>query len=243
MRSCAYHVGSIELTGQSNRLSLDAEVAELEGTTFGDSGNKTVFGGIESASITGGGFVDLGSVYDAEQFRRTRTRELLPHTIGPSNSGSAVGATAYVVKALATSLRATNQVGELVQWELNASGSSRTGYGAYLWSPATSVTTTADGTAVLVGAVASGKAGLATLHVLERTGTATLDVVIESDATDAFSGSETSRITFAQASAVGSQFKSVDGPITDTYWRAALTVGGSGSLTIVVGFGISLFAV
>lgn len=241
--NCAYHVGAVDLTGQSNRVSFDATVEELDGTTFGDNGYKTVFGGLETADVSGGGFVDLGSAHDAAQFRQTNGRTLLPHTIGPSNSGSAVAAPAYVVKSLFTSLKIVNQVGQLVQWEAAAAGSSRTGYGAYLWSPATAVTATADGTAVEIGAVPAGKAALATLHVLARSGTATLDAVIESDADADFDGSETTRITFTQMSAVGSQFQSVAGPITDTHWRAALTVGGSGSLTVVIALGISLFAV
>lgn len=240
---CAYHVGSIELTGQSNRLSYDASVAELEGTTFGSGGAKEVFGGLETAALNGGGFVDLGSVYDADQFRHANGRSILPHTIGPSNSGSAVAAPAYVVKSLSTSIKVTHQVGELIGWELAASGSSRSGYGAYLVSPSTAITSTTDGTAVEIGAVPSGKSALATLHVLARSGTATLDAVIESDADADFDGSESTRITFSQMSGVGSQFLSVAGPITDTHWRAALTVGGTGSLTVVIALGISLFAV
>lgn len=241
---CAYHVGSIELTGQSNRLSYDASVAELEGTTFGSGGAKEVFGGLETASLSGGGFVDLGSVYDADQFRHANGRSILPHTIGPSNSGSAVGAPAYVVKSLSTSIKVTHQVGELIGWELAASGSSRSGYGAYLVSPSTAITSTTGGTAVEIAAVPSGKAALGALHVLARSGTATLDATIESNVDADFDGgSPTTQITFSQMAGVGSQFLSQPGPITDTYWRAVLTVGGSGSLTVVIALGISLFAV
>lgn len=239
----AYFVGSMELTGQSNRLSFDSMVEEVECTTFGSGGNKEYTGGLESASITGGGFIDLGNVYDIQQFRFDNKRELVPHTIAQSNSGAAVAAPAYVVKALDTSLKATADVGQLFGWEISATGSSRTGYGKFLWSPATTVTSTTDGTAVEIGAVPAGKAALASLHVLARSGTASLTAVLESDADADFDGSETARITFDAMSAVGAQFKAVDGPITDTHWRAVLTVSGSGALTVVIAVGVSLFAV
>lgn len=240
--SCAYFVGGVDLTSQANRVDLDAMVAELDGTTFGDDGNKTVFGGLESATVSGGGYVDFGSVADVERESYANGRLLLPHTIGPSNSGAAVAAKAYVVKSLSTSVKLYGQVGELVPWEVSAASSSKTGHGKFLAVPSTTISATGDGTAVEIAAVPDGKYALATLHVLSRTGTATLDVVIESDVDADFDGSETSRITFTQMSAVGSQFKSVAGPITDTFWRAAFTVGGSGTLTVAVALGISLFS-
>jgi hypothetical protein len=241
MTGCAYFVGGADLTSQSNRLSLDAMVAELDGTTFGSNGVKEVFGGLESAAITAGGFVDFGSVSDVEQETYNDGRLLLPHTFGVSNSGAAVAAKAYVVKSLSTDIKLYGQVGELVPWDLTAAGSSKTGIGKFLAVPSTTISATGDGTAVQIGAVADGKYALASLHVLSRTGTATLDAVIESDVDSNFDGSETSRITFTQMSAVGSQFGSVAGPITDTYWRATFTVGGSGTMTVAIALGISLF--
>lgn len=243
LTDCAYFVGSLELTGQSNRVSFDAMVEELECTTFGSGGNREYVGGLESVSISGGGFIDLANVYDVEQFHFDNRRELVPHTIGVSNSGSAVAAKAYLTKALDTSLKAGNDVGQLFGWELSATGSAKSGYGKFLWSPATAVTSTADGTAVEIGAIPDGKHALATLHVLARSGSAALTAVLESDADADFDGSETARISFTQASGVGSQFGSVAGPITDTHWRAALTVSGTGSLTIAIAVGVSLFAV
>lgn len=243
LTDCAYFVGSMELTGQSNRVSYDAMVDELDCTTFGSGGHREYVGGLESVSISGGGFIDLGNVYDVEQYHFDNRRELVPHTIGVSNAGSAVAAKAYVANSLDTTIKATTETGQLFGWELSATGSAKSGHGKFLWSPSTAVTSTADGTAVEIGAVPSGKFALATLHVLARSGSASLTATIESDADADFDGSETTRVSFDSVSAVGYQFKTVAGPITDTHWRAALTVSGTGSLTIAIAVGISLFAV
>jgi hypothetical protein len=239
--NCAYFVGGVDLSSQSNRISFESMVAEVDATTFGSNGSKEVVGGIESVNVSGGGYVDFGSASDVERESLANGRLLLPHSIGPSNSGAAVGARALVVKSLTTNIKLYGEVGALAPWEAQASGSSKSGYGKFLWTPSVEVTATTDGTAVEIAAVPSGKHALATLHVLARSGTATLDAVIESDVDANFDGSETTRITFTQMSAVGYQFQSVAGPITDTFWRAVLTVGGTGSLTIAIALGISQF--
>lgn len=239
-RSSAYFVGAVDLTSQTSRLDFEAMVEEKDITTFGSGGAKEVIGGLESAHLSGGGYVDFGHAYDIDREAYTNRRAILPHTVGPSNSGSAVAATAYVVKSLSTSIKLLTTVGEVLPWEVSASGSSQSGKGAFLVSPATAVTTTTNGTAVQVGAVTSGKRMLATLHVLARSGTATLDAVVQSDDNSGMT-TPTAQITFTQMNATGAQFASVAGPITDSYWRAALTVGGTGSLTVVLAVGVSLF--
>ena len=56
----------------------------------------------------------------------------------------------------------------------------------------------------------------------------TLDVTIESDATNSFSGGETTRGTFSQISAITSQWLTpVAGAITDTWWRIRYVIAGS----------------
>lgn len=242
--SAAYFVGAVDLTSQTSRLDAEFSVAEVECTTFGSGGSEELVGGLETASITGAGYVDYGGQYDVDREMYANRRVLLPHTICPSNAGAAVDATAYVVKPLTTSVKVLGQVGQVLPWEVQARGSSRSGAGKVLVSPASVLTSSGEGTAVEFDqAVDAGYAALATVHVIGHTGNATVDFTIESDATGDFNGSEMTRITFDQMSGVGSQFKSVAGPITDTYWRATWTIGGSGSVTAVVALGISLFAV
>lgn len=82
-----------------------------------------------------------------------------------------------------------------------------------------------------LGAVSSTQYLYAGMHVIGYQGTSpTLDMLIQSD-TDASAGGETTRITFSQvAGATAGRYATrVAGPITDTYWRANWTIGGSSS--------------
>lgn len=89
-----------------------------------------------------------------------------------------------------------------------------------------------SGSAYNLGAVSSTQYLYACLHVLAISGT--LDVVVESD-TSGFP-SPTTRITFAQASAVGAQLATrVAGAITDTFWRVSYTRSGTATFAVVVG--------
>ena len=70
------------------------------------------------------------------------------------------------------------------------------------------------------------------------TSSPTLDVIIESDDNGSFS-SATTRITHTQATAATSEFLSVAGAVTDDYWRASWTFGGTGTITFAVIIGIA----
>ena len=88
---------------------------------------------------------------------------------------------------------------------------------------------TDDSTGIEFPAVADGQSIYAALHVFHADGTSpTLDVVVESDDADTFA-SATTRLTFTQANAVTSEWKSdtPSGGIADTFWRISYTIGGA----------------
>lgn len=102
----------------------------------------------------------------------------------------------------------------------------------------TAITATANGSGINAGAIAASEIGVGILRVMSASGTApTLNVVIASAATDAWPG--TSRITFAQATGATFERLTVAGAITDAWWRAQLTVGGTTpSFDVLIAFGI-----
>jgi hypothetical protein len=79
----------------------------------------------------------------------------------------------------------------------------------------------------------------ALLHVFSASSGDTLDVKVQSDVDDTFA-SATDVITFTQATAAGSELKTADGPVTDTWWRVSFTIAGNGSesFSFAVSFGI-----
>lgn len=87
----------------------------------------------------------------------------------------------------------------------------------------------------LVGGVPAGKKVYGGLHVTAVGGVApTLDAVIESDDNAGFL-TPTTRLTFAQKSAIGAEFVApLDGPIADDRFRLAYTIAGAGSSFTIV---------
>ena len=66
------------------------------------------------------------------------------------------------------------------------------------------------------------------LHVLSVAGTSTptLTVIVQSDDNAGFT-TPTTRISFTAATAVGAQWGSVAGALTDDYWRISYTISGT----------------
>ena len=104
--------------------------------------------------------------------------------------------------------------GKLVRgiWLLNGSGLSSTG----------------NGTAYEIGAVAAGQKLYINTHLYGfNAGGDAISIDIESDASDDFTGSETTQATIAPATSLTSVYTVVDGAITDTWVRPVYTISGS----------------
>ena len=103
----------------------------------------------------------------------------------------------------------------------------------YVMIPKAAYTASDVGTSAELGAALVTQRVYAALHVFTVTGTdPTLDVIVESDADDAWGAGNTTRITFTQATAASSQWKkSAVGAITDTFWRVGYTIGGTDTPT------------
>lgn len=101
-------------------------------------------------------------------------------------------------------------------------------------------TANGDGTAFNLGQVSATQRLYAALHVIAASGASpTLDVTIESDDAMGFL-SPVVRITFAQKTGIGAEWAApIDGPLTDTWWRASWDItGGTPSFNFVVVVGI-----
>ena len=118
--------------------------------------------------------------------------------------------------------------GELAMGKLSASSSTGPVVRGTLMHPTTTArSTSSTGTARQLGAVSATQSVYAALHVLSVSGTSTptLTVTVQSD-TVGFA-TPTSRVVFSGATAVGAQFGSAAGAITDDYWRVSWTVSGT----------------
>lgn len=237
---CRIFAGAADLSGVSNKAEVQGEREVKEVTNFRSGGWKENLAGLGSARIAAEGFWeagDPGKVDDAAWAALGATPG--PWSVCPTDAVD--GATVFFTRALTANYAPFNGgVGDVASYKADAQSSWPLVRGLIANPPGTARTASGTGTARQLGAVASGQALYANLHVLSVAGTTpSITVEIESDDAVGFA-TPISRIAFTAATAVGSQSSRVVGPITDTYFRAKWTVSGTTpSFLAVVTFGIA----
>jgi hypothetical protein len=227
-----------DLSGFTNNVKLDYAAKALNDTRMGHT-TEVNKGGVKSVAFSLGGFADPGSAgMEAIATARIGTSNLALTT---SPTGGA-GDVAYFFLALKSSMQTFGQHGELMPYGGTASASGGPLVRGKLFLPASdSYRTGIDSSGIIqLGAVPAGKRVYCALHVLGVSGTSpTLDITIRSAPVIGFSGSS-ERIQMTQALGLTHEIKSLAGAVTDTYWRADYTIGGSDtpSFNIVVALGI-----
>lgn len=220
-------VSGLELAANGKNVMLATEVAPLDTTALNTTGWTTCIGGRKSGKVDMNLMQDVtsGSV-DSTLFDLLGDADV-PHSICTL---SADGSTAYLFRGIPLQyVPVEGEPGDLAMARL--SGASSTGgivRGTLIHPGSASRSSSSAGTGRQLGAVAAGKSLYAALHVLSVAGTSTptLTVKVQSDDNSGFT-SATDRITFTDATAVGAQWSSVAGAITDDYWRISYTISGS----------------
>lgn len=227
-------VGGYDLTGDTNQQQMVLATQERDSTTFGSGGARQYKAGLVDVDFTHAGFVNysLGEPIWYPQIGASST-----HVVTFAPTGADDGELAYTAQALTTTVQENGTVGDMFAYTASGSGST-TWVGGTIMHPDTARTTSGDGTGYQLGAVAATETLYGSLHVIAASGTSpTLDVIVESDDNGSFT-SATTQLTFSQFSAVGAEWQSTAGPITDDYFRVSYTIGGSGpSFTFVVTLG------
>ncbi len=229
--NAAVFFGGYDVSGDLNAVACSTEVDIQDTTTFGSGGFREKLAGVKDTAIELAGFWEGGAGnIDAALFARIG---LSNAPVSLSHDGADDGELAYFLQSLLASYQPGATHGETMKFSASAQGDGDLVRGTIMHK----ATRTASGNGVTrqLGAVSASQSMHAALHVLTADGTVpTLDVVIESD-DNAGMSSATSRIVFDQATAIGGEFKSIAGAtvdpvngITDDYWRATYTIGGTG---------------
>lgn len=226
------YVAGLDFSGSYNMHSLVIEAEAKEKTAFGDN-PREYLGGLKLAGSEHDGFWD--SPVDADLFAAigAAARNV---TVSPGDGLD--GDVAFFFEELATEYSPGEQVGEVFAFSNSNQPTGVVARGLIMATGAK--TTSANGVARGLGAVSSTQRIRASLHVLAVSGTApTLDVVVESDDASGMA-SPITRITFPRRTAIGGEILTAAGPITDTWWRARWTIGGTApSFTFVVAIGVA----
>lgn len=231
------YVGAYDLSTVFDEVSLAYGYDEVDITTYGDTCRHGIPGlPTTELMMTGPGTIDddpLGS----EDILAAQLIAAQSYTIAPLRTA---GTTAKFSQMMPFANTVGGTVGEAYRVTATGKGQSyQVIHGRVMATGAK--TTTASGTAYELGAVGATQYLYGCLHVLAVSGTdPTLDVIIASDDAEGMA-SATTRLTFTQKTAVGAQFITpVAGAITDTWWRASWTIGGTETptFTFVVSVGI-----
>ena len=237
------YLAEFDLSGDHNKIELEVGVNESGNTVFGNTA-ESLKGTREFVTLAGQGFVTLGAgtgVHD------TLTDKIniadVPVTIAPD--GAVEGTYAEFFKASIARYKPFDgvDVGEHMAFAFSANGQgTQPVQGTIVGSG--SKTSTGNTAQQELGATTSTTTIYAVQHVLSVSGTdPTLDTIIQHDVTGF--GTPTLALTFAQKTAVGSEFVEDSTFITsETFWRAKWTIGGTDTPTfnIVVVFGIESHA-
>lgn len=230
------YAGQYDWSGDMNSIALEYAAEMKDCTVFGTT-TRQYKGGLKTVRLGTSGFWSAGTdEIDSEIFDRVGATAV-PISITPGTG--AAGQACYLFRATRADYRPGAPVGEMFAFQSSAiaSAGGRLARGTMLFNGTASSTST--GTKYQVGAITATQKAYAALHVFSVSGTSpTCTVAIQSDA-DSSAGSETSRITFTQATAATSEWKELSGAITDQWWRVSYTIGGtSPSFTFAVTFGI-----
>jgi len=233
--------GGADLTGVSNSVEVNAEIAEQEATAFNPSDSdmvwREVLAGLASTSISAEGQWEAGDAGMVDDASWAGLGGVGPWTICPRGA-STVGDLAWVTRAMRASYALGGQVGDVAPWTASASGSWPLARGEVLHLPGAPRSADGAGAARQVGALSATRALYVTLHVLSVAGdAASITVAVESD-DNAAMDTPTVRATFDAASSRGGQALAIPGPVTDDWWRVTWTVTGtSPSFLFVVAAG------
>lgn len=226
LTDCRIFAGAADLTSNSNKVEINAEVEEKDVTNFASGGYKECRGGIASSKIVGAGQWEAGDASKVDDEHWADLGNAIPYSVFPSSAAEA--SLGYFVQAMRRNYVLLDAVGEVAPWSSEVSSTWPVVRGLSLENPGTPRTATGNGTAVQLGAVPAGKRLYAALHVLSISGSATptLTVKVQSD-TVGFP-SPTDQITFTAATAIGGQIaRTAVGAITDDYYRVSFTISGT----------------
>ena len=214
------YVDDHDMTCDANQAMMNANAEAKLANTFCSGGWDEYLKGVKSADLSVSGLWQTGAdSIDATEWAASGNTGRVVTFVPP---GATEGGAAYMLQTVRTSYDFLGPHGEIAPFNFTAQGSEADGMvrGRLLLTKTASISSTgAVGTAVQVGAVAADEFLYLVVHLFPTAGTS-ITIAAESDATNSFSGSETSRAnTGSLTTAGGTWVTKVAGPITDTWWR------------------------
>lgn len=228
-------VAQYNLTGDTNSLAVELSADTPDATTLGDTTRTRLGGGLKVANIGAAGFIEEGAGLSGQYLFDDLAVSDKPVTVSPESGAETERA--YILNSILASYTPKLSTGEIYMFDLSIEAQGDLVQGIIEING--TKTASGNSTGSQLGALSASQKVVAALHVLSASGTSpTLDVDIESDDNGSFT-SATSRGSFTQATGATAELIEINGAVTDDYWRAAFTIGGtSPSFEIILSLGI-----
>lgn len=233
-------VGGYELASVTGRVDMGGETEIKDADHLAGGGWAASLPGLHRSTAQISGMADFAAGGPHTVFGDSERGAQLGVSIVPKGTTAAAGDVALFNRSQLAAYKALQgSIGDVAGFSAMFEGDQPMIHGqvgAALASRSGAFT----GSAVQLGAVATGPTGVpqrlwAALHVTAATGT-NLAVTIQSDNASGFPSPATA-LTFSTVSAIGWQFSSVAGPLTDDWFRVSATTG-TGSFTWAVLMGV-----
>lgn len=223
-------LGGNTLTGNTNQIALSYGAQALDDTRLGNL-TKVNAGGLKKVGCSVKGYMDFVTA-DVAMFNDMGLSDVLTLATAVTE-----GSADYFFKPLVADFQWGGKQGINLPFSLTAQAAGDLIRGTLIANK-TGITTTGNGTGFQLGAVLAAQKVYGALHVLSIAGTSTptITALLQSSVDNTFAA-PTTRLSFTAATAVGAQFLSAAGAITDQWWRISYTISGSSP---VFGFVLSV---
>ena len=215
--------GGYDLSDHVTSVNLEIMSEELDATTINSGGFRERLGGLKDSTLQLDGFYEAGANKPDALLGASVGNELIVTTVPDAG----VGNTAYFMKSRLFSYQMFGTVGEIAPFSITKSQSDDEVVQGKIEIDG-ALTATGNSTGVQLGAVGSTEKIYVAIHCTAVSGTSTPTVTfkLQSDDNASFT-SPTDRITFSNITAIGADYQSAAGAITDDYFRLNYTISGT----------------
>ena len=215
--------GGYNLSDHITSVNLEINAEELDATTINNNGFRSKLGGLKDSSISMDGFFEAGSEKPDALLGASIGNELIVTTVPDAG----VGNTAYFMKSRLFSYSMFGTIGEIAPFSISKSQSSDKVVQGKVEIDS-DLSSSGNSSGIQLGAVGASEKIYVAIHCYAVSGTSTPTVTfkLQSDDNASFT-SPTDQITFTDITAIGADFQSLAGSITDDYWRLNYTISGT----------------
>lgn len=238
LKNAGLYLGAYELSGILNNITIEADSELPETSCFGATARQFVRG-LRGVRFGCAGYFDPAAGYDGALFDAWQSTSDQIFTACNENSA---GNLAWFMRGAVPNYGLGGSFGQAATVTLNGQSTVAPLVRGTVMARSTAAASSGAGSGYQLGAVGATESIYAALHVFSVDGTdPELDVIIESDADGNFAAGATTRLTFTTATDVGAEWKEAGpGAITDQYWRASYTIGGTDPVFgFIVSFGFN----